>query len=82
MFHPTMRIKIGVALAVLAILIIVASQNAEVVTLRFLFWETSLSLVALVFMTMGVGLLAGWTIGVLGRRRKSLEREDAAAGRV
>lgn len=56
------RILYGLAVALPLILIL---QNTSVVTLRFLFWEFSLSQVILLPLVLGLGLLIGF---VLGRR--------------
>jgi len=46
---------------------IFAVQNAEVVTLKFLIWEASLSRAIMVFIVFAAGIVMGWALkGLLG----------------
>lgn len=58
----------GTALAVL--LLIVLSQNAQVVTLRFLLWKFSASQIILTLFTLLIGFAVGFIVAKAGRRRR------------
>ena len=64
--------KYVVAIIVLLVLLVIF-QNTDVVTLRFLFWRASLSLVLVLLLTVVIGLLAGFALGRWGWRRKEDE---------
>lgn len=59
--------------AILALLfLIVLFQNTDVVTLRVLFWELSMSQVILIPIVMGIGFALGYVVARLtGRARRT-----------
>jgi len=59
--------KTGLVLALLLLVTILVVQNAEVVTLRFLFWRASMSRVVLLLLTF----LAGGVLGYVVAKRRS-----------
>jgi uncharacterized integral membrane protein len=57
-----MNFKMGlVAILVLFALIFVA-QNIDVVTVKFLFWEMSMSRAVLLFFSLLMGFIIGWLL--------------------
>ena len=57
-----MNFKMGlVAILVLCALIFVA-QNIDVVTVKFLFWEMSMSRAVLLFFSLLTGFIIGWLL--------------------
>lgn len=66
-----MKPKLIVFLVVLLLALITIAQNAQYVTLRFLFWSTITSQIVLIVLTMGFGFVLGFLLGKLtGRGRK------------
>ncbi len=63
-----MKAKLIAGGILLALLVLFTLQNAEVVQVRFLFWEASLSRVVLIFLVLGIGMLIGWGLKSLSRR--------------
>jgi uncharacterized integral membrane protein len=61
-----MNVKKSVIIAVSAVIVIVLFQNTQVVSLRFLFWQVSMSQIILLPVILAVGIGAGY---FLGRRR-------------
>ncbi|NNE08959.1 MAG: LapA family protein [Gemmatimonadetes bacterium] len=55
-----MRPRLIVSLVLLGLILIIAVQNAETVELSFLVWHLSISRVLLIFITGGIGFLAGY----------------------
>ncbi|MDH3198259.1 MAG: lipopolysaccharide assembly protein LapA domain-containing protein [Candidatus Krumholzibacteria bacterium] len=47
-------------IALLVLIAIVVAQNSAVVSLRFLFWEASLSRVVLLLLTLAIGIMIGF----------------------
>jgi uncharacterized integral membrane protein len=62
-----MKIWIAVFLALL--ILVVIAQNTAVVTMKFLFWEASLSRVVLLLLTLIVGFVIGFVVAKLPRGR-------------
>jgi uncharacterized integral membrane protein len=58
--------KTGLVLALLLLVTILVVQNTEVVTLRFLFWQASMSRVVLLLVTFVAGGVLGY---ILAKRR-------------
>ena len=57
-----MNFKMGlVAILVLCALIFVV-QNIDVVTMKFLFWEMSMSRAVLLFFSLLIGFIIGWLL--------------------
>jgi len=63
-----MKIKLYIGLALLGLVLIFILQNTEMVNLRFLFWQLTLSRALLLFMVFACGLAAGLLFGALARR--------------
>lgn len=70
MHTPTRRgLKIGAIVLLAALAGIVIAQNTEVVSIRFLAWEFSLSRILLLGGALVVGLCVGYLAAVLRARR-------------
>lgn len=61
--------KIWIAVFLSLLILVVIAQNTAVVTMKFLFWEASLSRVVLLLLTLIVGFVIGFVVGKLPRRR-------------
>ncbi len=61
--------KMILGLVLLGFVAIFTIQNAEVVSIKFLIWEFSLSRVLMVPFLLGTGVIIGWLLGTLSRRR-------------
>lgn len=55
-----MNLKLLLALAVAALLVLFIVQNYEVVELRFLFWKLEMSRAIMIFGVLIAGLALGW----------------------
>jgi uncharacterized integral membrane protein len=58
---PVFGIRLGTAIVLLVILVVLIVQNVTAATLRLFFWEFSVPVIAVVL----VSLLAGFLIGLL-----------------
>jgi uncharacterized integral membrane protein len=58
--------RIGLAVFALLVLVLLVAQNSETVLVRLLAWHVEMSLVALVFLTAGSGLILGFVLGRIG----------------
>ena len=66
-----MKPKLIVFLVVLLLALITIAQNAQYVTVRFLFWSAVASQIVLIVLTIGFGFIMGFLVGKLtGRGRK------------
>jgi len=57
-------------LTILLLVVVFAIQNAEVVTVRFLLWETAISRALLIFLVLIAGVAAGWGLHAFLRHPK------------
>ncbi len=81
-----MRAVLLLLVIVLALVAAFAVQNPGVVTVRFLHLTASTSLLVIVVLAFGAGILAGWLAGVpasfrRARRIRELEAQAAAKPR-
>jgi uncharacterized integral membrane protein len=67
------RAKLIAAVIVLLMVIVFTLQNAEVVSVRLLFWTLTVSRALLLFVVFGLGILAGWFFSGLSRRSADAE---------
>ena len=58
-----MRAWSAVLLVLLALVIVFALQNTQVVDVQFFFWTLSMSRALVLLGTLVIGLFAGWLIG-------------------
>ena len=61
--------KFWFIVSLLVLIAIVVAQNSGVVTLRFLFWEVSLSRVILLLLTLAIGVVVGFVGAKLPKRK-------------
>jgi uncharacterized integral membrane protein len=64
-----MKPKVVVAIIILALALVFALQNSQMVSVRFLFAEIRSSVAMMVLLVFGFGVLAGWLFGTWKRRR-------------
>ncbi|MBU0965477.1 MAG: LapA family protein [Proteobacteria bacterium] len=69
-----MKTKLGLAMALLLGVIIFTLQNTEMISIRFLFWQFSLSRALMLFLVLGIGILLGF---LLGSYRRNAPTNDA-----
>ena len=55
-----MNFKITLVVILACLALIFVAQNIEVVTVRFLFWEMSMSRAILLFFSLLIGFIIGW----------------------
>ncbi len=67
------RLKILVLMLLIVVVLIVIVQNSDTITLRFLAWDTNISLLAVLLVTALLGLAIGYIVGRLGRRSRGNE---------
>ena len=67
-----MKIKLIFGLILLGLVAVVALQNAETVTVKFLLWQLSLPRALMLLASMGVGLIAGLLFGTFSRGRSKV----------
>ena len=64
-----MRIKLVSTIVLLFLFAVFTVQNAQIVTVSFLFWKIEASRVIVLMVTFLLGLFSGWVIPQLFRRR-------------
>ena len=65
-----MKPKRIAALVLLGLFLIVLFQNTQVVVLRLLFWEISMSQILLTFLTALIWFVAGYLVAKMARGRR------------
>jgi uncharacterized integral membrane protein len=55
-----MKIKVYTGLTLLILVVVFIVQNAEVVNIRLLFWNISMSRSLMIFMVLIIGIVVGW----------------------
>jgi uncharacterized integral membrane protein len=75
-----MKIKLWISLILAFMVFIFITQNTETVDVSFLAWSVEMSLVLLVFIMLGSGLIIGWLLNSYVRHgfKKSKERQQQA----
>lgn len=81
-----MRAVLVLLVVVLALVAAFAVQNPGIVTVRFIHLSADTSLLVIVVLSFGAGILAGWLAAIpasfrRARRIRELEAEIAAKGR-
>ena len=64
-----MKIKLVIGLILMGLVVVVALQNAEIVTAKFLLWQFSLPQALMSLASMAVGVVAGLLLGTVSRAR-------------
>jgi len=65
-----MNKKVIAALIAIAVYLVVLAQNTEVVTVKLLFWEASMSRIILMTITGIIGFIIGYLFGRLSGGRQ------------
>ncbi len=65
-----MRVRSVVILVLLLLFLIVVVQNTEVVSVRVLFWDLTMSRIILLALSLAVGVIIGFLFGRPWQRRK------------
>jgi uncharacterized integral membrane protein len=55
-----MNFKITLVVVLVCLALIFVAQNIDIVTVKFLFWEVSMSRAILLFFSLLIGFLIGW----------------------
>jgi len=81
-----MKSKNATLVIIIGIIIYISTQNTQSVTINFLFWETSLPLIILIYITLIAGLLFGVShsrvYSIVTKRNKKKElKEDIDSGK-
>ncbi len=74
-----MKIKLAISLLLAILAFIFISQNTETVRVDFLVWSVEMSLVVLVFIILGTGIIIGWLLNSylrLVRNRKQIKTRE------
>mgnify|MGYP001423458140 CR=1 FL=1 len=57
-----MNFKMGLVAILVFFALVFVAQNIDVVTMKFLFWELSMSRAVLLFFSLLVGFIIGWLL--------------------
>ena len=57
-----MKIKLWISLVLAFLAFVFVTQNTETVNVSFIVWSLEMSLVLLVFIMLGTGLVIGWLL--------------------
>jgi uncharacterized integral membrane protein len=55
-----MNLKLISSLLLTGLVVLFVTQNVEVVEIRFMFWQLSMSRSLLIFFLLAIGILVGW----------------------
>ena len=75
-----MKAKLGISIILAFIAFIFISQNTETVRVDFLVWSVEMSIVLLVFIILGTGVIIGWLLNSylrFVRHRKQVKSQEA-----
>ena len=64
-----MNLKIIIALVLILLLGVIIVQNTQVVTLKLLFWEITLSRIILIALTLLIGFVIGYIVAKMSDTR-------------
>lgn len=72
-----MNFKLIVIIILASVVVIFITQNVSVVELSFLFWSISMSRALLIFFTLVIGFILGWSLhSYLSYRKAKNEAPD------
>jgi putative membrane protein len=69
-----MRVRSVVILVLLLLFLVVVVQNTEVVSVRLLFWDLSMSRILLLALSLAIGVIVGFLLGRPWRRQQQYAR--------
>jgi len=55
-----MNLKLIFSLVLAGLIVLFVTQNVEVVEIRFMFWQVSMSRSLLIFFLLAIGIMVGW----------------------
>ena len=55
-----MSLKLIFSLLLTGLMVLFVTQNVEVVEIRFMFWQLSMSRSLLIFFLLAIGIMVGW----------------------
>lgn len=70
----TMYKRLVAGMVLLILVVILTLQNAEIIFVRFLFYQFSMSKALLIFIVFSVGLIVGWFLRSWGARNERLQK--------
>jgi uncharacterized integral membrane protein len=72
-----MNFKITLVVILACLALIFVAQNIDIVTVRFIFWEVSMSRAILLFFSLLIGFIIGWFLNsYLSYRKDKKEFSD------
>lgn len=69
-----MKVKLGISLILAVLIFFLVYQNTAVVKVTFLAWSLQMSLVLLVLIVLGAGMVSGWLLNSYLRFARSRKR--------
>jgi len=72
-----MKIKLGICLLLSLLAFVFIAQNAESVQVNFIIWSIDMSLVLLVFIMLGAGVVIGWFLHSYLRFARNRQQNSA-----
>ena len=72
-----MKIKLGFSLFLSFLVFVFITQNAESVQVNFIIWSIDMSLVLLVFIMLGAGVMIGWFLSSYFRFARNRQQNNA-----
>jgi len=63
-------------LVLIGIVIIFVMQNIQVVEVKFLLWQVSMSRSLMLFATFAIGLVGGWLLTLPKARKQKLKKKN------
>jgi len=64
-----MNWKVVLILILLLLAVIFTAQNYEIVKIKFLFWSFEASRAIILFLTLVIGVIIGWTVSFIARKK-------------
>ena len=73
-----MNFKLLASLVLTCFLVLFITQNVEVVEIRFMFWQLSMSRSLLIFFLLTIGVLVGWLMNSLFTHRSNKSKIEGS----
>jgi uncharacterized integral membrane protein len=70
-----MNFKLIAGLTIICLIAIFIMQNIAIVEVRVFFWTIAMSLVLLILILLGIGIVAGWLLNGYFTHRKKIENQ-------